>query len=183
MLRVRTGFSGISGSPYLSTMYFMTGDTLADAQAANTAVGAFWNTIDASLINGITWATQAEVTVMTLAGVVTGLHQVTPVTGAGGTTGVLTPPATQGLVRWNTGVFLSGRQLRGRTFIPGIPTSMVSGGVPTGSLVTNVNAAAATLIADANADLGIWSRKGTAIASVLTGQLWNQFAVLRSRRD
>lgn len=183
MLRVRTSFSGIVGAPYLSTMYFMTGDTLTDAQNANAAVGTFWSAVDNNLMTGLAWSTLPAVDVLTAAGVLTGQHGVTPVTGGGALSGILAPPATQGLVRWSTGVYVGGRQIRGRTFIPGINTTSISGGAPTGGLVTATNSAAAALIADANANLCIWSRKNATMAAVTAGGLWTSFAVLRSRRD
>jgi len=184
VLRVRTSFAGVAGAPYLSTMYFMTGDTLPDAQAANTAVGTFWSTIDAQLLTSLSWSTDPEVSVLTTAGVLTGSHAVTPVTGTGNIAGSLTPPATQGLVRWATPIYVAGRRVRGRTFIPAIPQSLLSSsGGPALALSTAVNNAAAALIADANANLGIWSRKNGGIHAVTTGGMWSQFAVLRSRRD
>lgn len=185
MYRVRTVFSGTPGSPYLSTQYTaVPNDTpaLVDAQAANTAVGAFWNTIDASLINGLSWATEGNVDVISDLGVLSATFGVTPVTGVGGVTGVLSPPATQGLIRWGTGQFIGGREVRGRTFIPAIPTSMISGGVPTGTLVTNANTAASTLISSGVVPV-IWSKANNTFRNVNSGSLWSQFAVLRSRRD
>jgi hypothetical protein len=183
IMRVRTVFGAAPGSPYLSTMYFLQDNTQAGANAAVAAVGNFWNTIDASLVNLVTWATQPEVAVLNPAGTLIGLWNVTPATGMGNQTSGQSPPATQGLVRWNTGVFYQGRQIRGRTFIPAIPQAMATGGTPTGTLVTNCNAAASALIADANAEFGIYSRKAAGFYNVVTGGLWGQFAVLRSRRD
>lgn len=182
MLRVRTTFAGIPGTPYLSTMYFSGDDTQTGANNAVTAVGAFWNTIDPSLISGLTWSTEPAVDVLTTDGVLTGSFGTTPIASGGATAGVLAPVATQGLLRWSTNAFVSGRRIRGRTFIPGIPTAMVSGGAPTGSLVTNAATAAANLIS-ATANFGVWSRKNGSWTEVTSGGLWTQFAVLRSRRD
>lgn len=183
MLRVRTTFGGITGTPYLSTMYFTGDDSPAGAAAANAAVGAWWGAIDNSLINGITWATEGDVDELTVAGVLTNSYGVTPVTGVGTVVGALAPPATQALVRWRTGTFIGGRELRGRTFIPGIPTSMISAGMPTGTLATNMNANITALLGAAGPDLAIWSKVNSTAANVDSGSLWSQFAVLRSRRD
>jgi hypothetical protein len=185
MLRIRTSITGQPGAPYLSTMYFTAAvEDLTAANAANDAVGAFWGTIDNQMLNGTSWATHNEVAVLALDGTLTGTFGVAPQFGAGAIFGNITPPATQGLVKWATNLFIGGRRLRGHTFIPAIPTTNVAGGgTPAPNLLTAMDSAAATLIADANAQFVIWSRKHTTTSPVVTGGGWNEFAVLRSRRD
>ena len=185
MFRVRTTFVGLTGAPYLSTMYFEDTGGLTAANAV-AAVGAFWGAIDNSLPNTLSWTTEAEVATIDFSnGQQTGLTSTTPQTGTGSIAATLHSPATQGLVRWRTGAFLGGRELRGRTFIPGMSTSVTNAatGAPNSTFLSAVNTAAAALIADANSTLLVWSRTKSAKSTVTSGSMWSQFAVLRSRRD
>lgn len=181
MLRVTTVFTGVAGSPYFSIMHFGgVGQTGADAAVA--AVGDFWTAIDQYMVTSLSWATEAEVENITPAGALQGVLVTTPETGSGGDAGQGLPPATQGLIRWRTGVIVSGRELRGRTFIPGLAETASDGG-PQGTFVTDANAAAAALAAESVGELVVWSRTHAAAHPVISGTLWSEFAVLRSRRD
>lgn len=182
MYRVRTVFTGVQGSPWVNTAYFT--DTAGTAQQAATAVGQFWQAVDSLMEVSVSWSTQADVeTVDAVSGQVTDVETTTPLTGGGvaATTGL--PVATQGLVRWRTGDYFNGRELRGRWFIPGLATGANTDGAPSSTMISTVNTAAAALIADANSILVMWSRKNGTTRAVESGSCWSQFAVLRSRRD
>lgn len=182
MFRVRTVFTGVQGSPWLSTMYFS--EFGGTASQAVTAVGTFWGAVDAHIANAVSWATEAEVaTIATSTGEPTGLEITTPQTGTGSSGSQPIALAAQGLIRWRTGIFIEGRESRGRTFIPAVGAGDSVNGAPSTSLTTAVNAAAAALLADANSELEVYSRKHRVENPVLTGSLWGSFAVLRSRRD
>ena len=184
MHRVRTIFTGMSGSPYLSTMYFGSTDPLQTAQEAVTAVGNFWGAIDAQLSSTLGWTTDPEVAeVDIVTGEVAGSTATTPVSGVGALGNAVMALTTQALVRWRTGTFIAGREVRGRTFVPGTTTLHNLAGRPGGTLVTTITTAAAALVADVNADLYIWSRKNGAIGNVTSGTVWTEYASLRSRRD
>lgn len=182
MYRVRTVFTGVQGSPWLSTMML---DQLAGSAAqAVTAVGTFWGAVDALMGNTVNWTTQADVELVNAAtGQVTGITTTTPATGTGALAGELAPLVSQGLVRWRTGVYVAGREVRGRTFIPGLHINSVDDGSVLAASVTTVNTAAAALIADANSALEIWSRVLGVSHDVASGSMWSEFASLRSRRD
>lgn len=182
MYRVRTVFTGVTGSPWVSTAFF--GEGSGTGQQAATAVGAFWSSVDSLMEVSVSWSTLADVEIVDAStGQVTGVVNTTPVTGGGvaATTGL--PVATQALVRWRTGVYVGGREIRGRWFIPGLATTANTDGAPSSTVLSTVNTAAATLLADANADLEVWSRKNGTAPVAVSGSCWNQFAVLRSRRD
>lgn len=182
MYRVRTVFTGIQGSPWLSTMYF---DSLGagTAQQAVSAVGTFWGALDNFMGAGVAWATEADVAdINSTTGQPEDVTSTTPSTGAGSGGADLLPAATQGLIQWRTGVFANGREVRGRTFIPGLMETASTGG-PSGTFASAAPTAAAALIADANSTLIIWSRANSSFAPVTSGTLWTSFAVLRSRRD
>jgi len=184
MLRVRTLFVGPSGTPWLNTMYFqhVTEDQAA-ANAAVAAVGAFWGAVDLRISTSVSWATEVDVVKMDVNGVQELSFAVTPATGTGAATGDMLPAVTQGLLRWRTGTFINGREVRGRTFIPGLSEAQATLGVMDSACAGTINTAAAALIADANSTLIIWSRLLTLSSTVSSGTAWNSFAVLRSRRD
>lgn len=181
--RVRTLGTGPTGAPYLSTMYFdaSSGQT---AQHAADAAHNFWQGLVSVMNNGVHMATEADVYVIdSTTGHPTSVVGVTPGTANGTLTDSLAPLATQARVDWHSGVFVGGREQRGRTFIPGVCYTVVSGGLPTNSYLTTVTAAIASLMGTAGANLGVYSRKHHLFTYVSLGKAWNNFAVLRSRRD
>jgi hypothetical protein len=185
MFRVRTTFGGLSGSPYLSTMYFSeTTPGGVTAQQCVTTVGNFWAAIDNNLSNSMTWSTEADVAqIDETDGEITGTVGTTPASGIGGLSTTRCPTAVQGLVRWSTGFYFNGRHRRGRTFIPGIVVAQTLDNAPASTLTTLVNTAAASFISDANTVPVIWSRTAGGYASIIGGTMWNTLAILRSRRD
>jgi hypothetical protein len=182
LFRVRTVFTGVQGSPWLSTMYFDNG--AGTAQQAATAVGVFWGTIDNRMATSVLWSTEAEVVLIDDAtGDPTAVVTTTPSSGAGSGAATMLPVVAQGLVRWRTGVFSGGREVRGRTFVPGLTENDNDLGVPNGSIIPVVDGAAAALVATANADLVIYSRTKSLSESVTSGSMWTSWAELKSRRD
>lgn len=184
MLRVRTSFSGPSGTPWLSTFYFSGNDSQSGATDANNAVGAFWSAVDNFMRTGITWGTLAQVDELTAAGVLVGGYPVTPATGAGGdaATGQL-PSAVQALVTWDTGAFVGGRRIKGRTFIPGLTEAQNFSNSLEATFSAALTTAATTLNALASPELSVWSKTNNAVITVSAAQVSPKWAVLRSRRD
>jgi len=188
LYRVRVNFSGGSGTPWLATHYFL--GSAGSAQQAATAVGVFWGAVDALINSGHDWATELDVTTIeSSTGALTAVTATTQQTGTGALATERLPQATQGLLQWRTGGILGGKELRGRTFIPGLTEASNDSGDVVAATVTAVQAAASTLIGTANADLVIWKRPNPSGAgnggysSALVGSMWSKFAVLRSRRD
>lgn len=181
--QVRTAITGGSGAAQVSTMFFDQAAGLT-AQGAADAVHAFWDTLKTKIVNSYTFDVEPVVEdIDTATGSPTGLTAVTVASVSGTLVGDPNPWATQGLVSWRTGVFLGGREIRGRTFIPGSWENDNTAGVPQASYVAALNSAAATLATDPNSSLCIYSRKKRAIGVVSTGQAWTKWAILRSRRD
>ena len=186
MLRISTTFTGsIPGLPYFSQHYFG-GDTGGEADAANAAIVAFWTAAEDAFTSSLTWtvSTEAEF-VDEVTGQVTGVETTAGGTGIGDAAGQILSPASQGLIRWRTGVFVGGKEIRGRTFIPGPTEDINEIGVPSSGYFPVTNGAAAGLISGSSAagNFGIWSRTHGQFAVAVTGSTWNQWAVLRSRRD
>ena len=183
MLRVRTIFtSALGGSPFMNTLYFGGAGTQANADACVADVGTFWGAVDAQMDNETSWATEAEVAEIQTSGTLTGTFATTPQTGTGGVAGSALPKASQGLIRLFTGAFISGRRLRGRIFVPSLTTTAINNGVLAAATVTALQNAINALIASANSELTIWSKTNSQTASVSSAAVWNELAVLRSRR-
>lgn len=179
--KVRTLWTGGPGGGLITTHYF--DQAGGSAVAANAAVGAFWTAVKPFITSGLSYATEAQVyAVSSVTGEITGLTPVGVISGAGTNATEALPFATQALVQWRTGVFTSGREIRGRTFIPGMVETSNVAGVPGGTLPATFNTAATALISDPTSQLVIWSQTHLTAATVVTGTTWGQWAVLRSRR-
>jgi len=184
MLRVSTVMTGHPGAPYFSTMYF-NGVLDSEAIDAQSAVHDFWGGLVGFIAGGLAMQVQPDV------------EQIDPVTGfildvhsnavavVNSTGNAPLPFATQGLLRWRTGQFVAGKEIRGRTFIPNLANDAQLSALPSTAFTTAANAAATGLLTDpgpAN-EFGVWSRKNGQFAQASNGTLWSNFAVLRSRRD
>lgn len=185
MNRVRTVWTGVAGAPWYSNMYF-TDDTLSTtAQDAVNAVGTFWSAISGNIVNTVAYTVQGAVArIDDATGTLLGAWAVTPVTGAGTAAVDQLPRQVQGLVRWETGRVVSGRFLRGRTFIPGLGETLNNaGGIPAPAVVTLFGTAGAALIADSGNELLVWSRAHGVSEPAVSATGWSQWATLRTRRD
>lgn len=103
-----------------------------------------------------------------------------PITVVGGSSGVWLPPATQALVQFKTSLVVAGRKLRGHIFLPGCLSLVMTNGKPNASLVSAMSAAAQTCFADG---FCVFSPTHNTWSSITSATVWNEFAVLRSRRD
>ena len=185
MLRILTTWTAPQGAPYYTNMYFA-GLNQAQAEDAHSAVAGLWNNFQADISTAYGCTVQGDVDVVTPAtGQVTDQHTVAPVTFAGDDAGQPLPFTTQGLIRWSTGFWQSGRQVRGRTFIPGITEGQTQGGVPDPAFIAVWNPFLVTFLGatDPGNEFGIWSRTAGNHTAVSAGAMWDQWAVLRSRRD
>lgn len=184
MLRTTVTMTGWEGAPYYSTMYFG-GSTAGEATVAAAAVRKFWDSIKGYLTTG------------GLIRVIGDVDQVDPATGlivatyptstlAITTTGnAPLPKATQGLIRWRTGDYVSGKEIRGRTFVPALANDAQVVGKPSGPFAASLGTAATTLLTDAApaGDMVVYSKRYAQYANIISNSVWDQFAVMRSRRD
>lgn len=182
MLRVRTAFTGLTGAPYLNTLYF-SGNSQAAADAAAAAAAAFWTTVDNQITSAVSWNVEDEVAEIAPNGQLTGVFVVNGGSGQGAEAQEPLPFASQVLVRWSTSSFLGGRQIRGRTFVPGMTELANTSGSVSSTVQSNIQGAINTLLADPDSTLVVWSRVNLAEVPVDQGSVWGQFAVLTSRRD
>jgi hypothetical protein len=190
LYRFRLGLQFQAGNPLVSTYYFdtITGD-LGDAA---TAIYNLWDDLSPLLASALTWQLENEVAVINAAdGSLVGYeHTSGSLVGGGSSDANPLPWATQGLIRWKSSSIVNGQQVTGRTFIPGLTEDASTSGVPLSATVTSIAAAVTTYLTGLNG-FCIWSRpvpsgphtRTGSEAPVTGAQVWNQFAVLRSRRN
>lgn len=185
MLRVTTTMTGLSGAPYYSTQYFE-GTEAAEAAAVIPALHTFWTSIKGYITSGLTIDINDEVEVVNIAtGQVENTHSVAsvPITSSGN---AALPKSTQGLLRLRTSSFVNGRRLLGRIFIPALANDAQLTGIPSTGFMSTLATAGNALITDTaggNHEFGVYSVTHRTFAPVTSVSTWNQFAVLRSRRD
>lgn len=183
MWRITTLFSGpkvVGGG--ISQLYF--NDAAGDIADAKLAVQNFWALADDVVHVSTTISIQAEVETVSLSGSITAVETVGDVVNLTGTDDSdPLPPANQTLVRWRTGTFQNGREVRGRLFIPCGGEAYSVAGQPGGGRLTTLQGAVSGLVNDVNSTLVVFSRTHLVAPPVSAGQVAPYFAVLRSRRD
>lgn len=179
--RIQVEWTGLAGSPYLTTWYFDDAG-VATPQALADAVNATLNQFRGFVTTALAFGVLPEVTTYTTPDQPTGTVAVSTTTVNGTVAAAPLARATQGLIRWRTGAYRGAREVQGRTFLPGPTVTQLdaAGGVPTATYRTAMQNLATDLIA---AGLTLPSRTANAFYPVTSAAPWNQFAVLRSRRD
>lgn len=189
IIRIITRWSGglvVGGG--ITQLYF--GQVDGTEQDAADAVGVFWDALEDTYSNQVSWAMDAQVAIFDETdGSLMGATTVTPAgPGAGTRTTNALPPSNQGLVQWSTAEVHGNRLVRGRTFLPGmLEENSTAGGAPESFYIDTVAAAAQALVDDADSGLVIWARpigsRPGAAGFVTQASVWDKFAVLRGRRD
>nr|CRY96770.1 hypothetical protein [uncultured prokaryote] len=195
--QTRTIFTGVDGAPYFNNLYFRdraVEDPFIGAQAATVA---FWTSISASMSNNCAIQVQPDITVLEDdTGEIQGSVAIPSAAFGGGQSGNKLPPATQLFANLKTGVYVGGRQIQGRIFVPALTVDSSNQGQPTASAVLGLQNACDTFEVGASPDvqLVVWRRPrpGTLLdplpraglaADVNAAIASSKFAVLRSRRD
>lgn len=182
LYRVRTAITGGPGGSELNTLYF--NKAVGTAQNAADAVRAFWAAL-AGVINS-PYRMTVEPLVYTIDSA-TGLATMTEGTSttqvSGGDGNDALPPATNGVVRAHTGLFIAGRELTGKIWIPGPTENQSTGGVPAATYTAAVNTALTHILPGGSTDWVIWSRKHLQFFTVTSASPWNLWGSLRSRRS
>lgn len=195
MFQVTTLFAGpsiVGGG--INRLYF---DSTGEAVAADahSATVTFWTALVSQIDSGNTLQLQSTVERLDpTSGEIVEAFSVPVVNLAGSATGAALPRASQGLIRFDTGVFLNSRQVRGRVNIPGAIDNANNSGVPSSAYVAALQNAGDLLINSSVAIFGIWHRpvrdpetgdlvrEGSFQVAIGAG-VSDQWAVLRSRRD
>lgn len=181
--RCRAIWTGFSGAPGVTTWY--TDDAINMLPVMRT----FFNANAGNLPNAVTVSFEPFGSrIDDATGALVGNWTTTPtpavVAGGGGT---LYQAPVGLVVNWLTSTVVGSRFLRGKTFlVPGIGGTGVTDGTPAAGNLTNLQAAAAAVIA-ATPNLLIWHRPvnnvGGSSATVTAASVPDKYVVLRSRRD
>jgi hypothetical protein len=191
MLRVRTISTGVAGAPWYTNVYFE-GSEASRAQDAVTSMGLFWTAIRILIHPSITMAVQADVpNIDPVTGDTLAYYSAVPQTITGNADGELLPPASQALVRLATSAVVANRRLKGRIFVPGFTEANSQNGNLSAFALGIIGPAAQEFATRASIRPVVWSRPAPDASPARTGDsapttgatVWNQFAVLRSRRD
>jgi hypothetical protein len=179
--RVRTEWTGLPGGPALTTTYFPLG---ASTQQAIDAMDAFWTSLQSRIANDAAWTVQADVEEIDPAtGNIVAVTSGTTNGGNGSDTGGMLPNGTNGLLNLRTGVYLNGREVRGKLYVPAPTTAQLSDGVPaatySSALVTAYNA---LLSAASIAFIYVYSPRNATAVQVTAATPSTNFARLRSRQ-
>lgn len=183
MIRLRINWTGPASG--FSVMHFAGSlETPGDAQAAADAVSTWLTAVGPHMADAQAAQVDSEVLeVDVVTGQTTGVGTISSsaVLGSGGNNQVA--QASMLLVRWRTGVFTEGREIRGRTFVPGIGAG---GSTPAGevlpALITAMDTANSAFIGGVP-PLVVYSAMHGTLAEVSTANVWTEFAVMRSRRE
>ena len=201
MYQIRSNWTGFSGAPGFTNMYFETTDPLAAGAATATQnVATFWNSVKSVLPADVTVVCDSEVN--TIDDINGQLQDSLAVTGGGAVgsgAGVYSAP-TGAVVDWSTGAIYEGHRVVGRTFlVPLVGSVYETNGTLTTAAINTINAAASALRLAAGPVFGVWSRPFHGAPAVGTkparpahnGRFFratsnsvpDRAAVLRSRRD
>jgi hypothetical protein len=184
MLRTRLQIAGTVVGASVMTHYWDGPSDAAHAVDVRQAIGLFGSALQTSMKSGTTLNLEPDAEVVDpTTGQITGLEPMLAYGVTGSDPGDQLPVATQGLIRWRTGVFVGGREIRGRSFIPSPTEGNNTNGKPSSSYITNVGNAAIAILSDPAAGFAIWSRANGQVAPVVSHSVWSEWSGLRSRRD
>lgn len=201
ILRVSALWTGFTGAPGYSNFHFAADPGFWDggiigngaqvaAQAASERVADAFFELLMDLPEGVRVSTESEVELLDSdSGEILGAIEVEPrattVTYSSGGYSA----ATGGVVNWRTNDYRNGRRIRGRTFVvPLNGNAYEEDGTLSSSARGNLQDFAAAIIGGGDApEFGVWSRpingSGGVFATVVSAQVPDMAAVLRSRRD
>lgn len=183
--RVRTVFLGVPGTPWYSNMYFDGSGSTTDQQVD--AVRDFWTALAGVMDNAVGMTIEGDCArIDDATGQVIGIDSTAALTVSGGSASQALPVATQGILNTFTSVFVGGRQLRGKVFIPGlIITQADTAGAPAAGFKSTLLTAGNALMtaADAFGNWKVWSRRNGVSSDITAVSTPSIFGVLRSRRD
>lgn len=181
--RVIAEWAGPTGAPFYTTLHFR--DSGGTAQQAATAARTFLVAFQNYIHSGTGVTVLPEVfTIDLLTGEPTAVTNTTTTAFGGAASGDPLPRGTQLNIRWRTGTFVGGHEVRGKTYIPSIvEAENGTDGNPSSALRTAANAAGAALIADANSLFAVYSKVHNAAYDVASATAVSKWSFLRSRRD
>lgn len=204
MYRIRAVWSGFTGAPGYTNLFFGATDPLqAGADAAGGAVNTFFTAIKSALPLPVTVTIDPAVALIedTTGDQVDEMTLTTPPPGVSGVLGERFAGPAGACITWNTATFLQGRKVRGRTYlVPLTMSAFENNGTLDNTYRTTLSTAATALVTGPGA-LVIFARphdaqtaaesptgkaraaRVGAAALVTSASLKDKAAVLTSRRD
>lgn len=189
IIRTIIGGAAVTGGG-VSTLAVMDPSDEGAVQGLVDDVAAFWTSLAVGLDSNVTF--QVEGNPARYAAADGSLQQVFAADGSalitGGVSGQACPRASQALIRWQTEGIANNRVIKGRTFVPGVPAAaLTDAGGLSADVVTQFTGVANTLIDNLVDQLVVWSRPRPGVPGsehrVTSASVWDQLAVLTSRRD
>lgn len=193
--QVETIMTGLDGGQGFNRLNFTTTDTV-DSTILVAAVHAFWDALKTYISHTISFQVQSPVKIVDAA---TGdLVDIVTATGVAAVVGSDTDNgyvgSAQGLLRLHTSSIVGNRVAQGHLNVPGItiPWMDTGGTLKTAAQTAITASGTAHLQGIADHELAVWSRPRKALGVIVTDGIlspvtslstWNQFSVLRSRRD
>jgi hypothetical protein len=182
--RIRTLFTGVAGSPAYSNLFFDA--STVDAGTYQTAVLEAWDSNSSVFQSALTITMVNPIPIINVA---TGQVVDVAVGDGGDTQGTdsndALPPTNCALVRMHTGIFVAGREIRGRCFVPYFTEANSTGGKPTSAFVAGWNTVFNNLqgTSGANGAMVVYSRAHARAEYITSFDTWTQWGSVRSRRD
>lgn len=178
--RITTEWTGPPGTPWYST-HVAVKNFSADAGDYGALVVAFWEVLDGQMFNAIDGRVLETVDVFESdTGATVGVESWDGADISPSSADNPLPYATQGLLQLRTGVYVGGREIRGRMFLPGFTEDNNTTGVPNSALMGVMSSAGALL---ENQGFYVYSPTQNVCEQITSATPWNKWAVLRSRRD
>lgn len=176
--------TGVAGTPWYVNHYFTNADDQDGADQSVAAVQGFWDALDGLQANEVVGTIESLVSqINPVTGDLTGVWSTAGGSWQGDSAGQLLPVGTAALVQYRTGTFANGREIRGKTFVPGFTEDT---NTPTGTPGASTQAAlvtAANVLIGADPSFCVYSLMNHQAAIVTSATAWNKYAFLQSRRD
>lgn len=187
LARYRVFWTGLVGGPGVSTFHLdpdLQAPTIATSQDLADEVMQVFTGMAAITSSAILWTGDSVVDYLDPAtGQVTSQDGVTPDIVVGTDAAQRLSPLIQGLMEWSTGVFIGGRQLRGKTFWAGATEAVNDPpGVPSAGYISGAAAQGGYLLSSIGHGV-IYSRKNAQYEPITSVSVWGQWAYLSGRRD
>lgn len=181
-LRVQVVSTGFDGAPSYNSFYGIHETDDSDVTAWIDSLETFWEAIDSLLGNDVVYNFDGVIERFDVSTGQTITTYTRPAWAGSGTgSSDLGPSGTCLVFQWRTGSYINGRELRGRSYISGIPDLSGADGLVSSGTISTANAAASAYAAG---DLpGIYSPTHADAATFNVGTVWNRFGLMRSRRD
>lgn len=184
MLRLRYVWTGVAGTPWYTNFYV---EGLAASAAENAAdeIDIFWKGLSFQFSNQLAVTLDPFVVSISPSSgeIVDGFSILPRPQVQGQESSSLLPRQSQALATWSTGVYLGGRQIKGRTFLGGFTEAANDfAGVILETYRANMEDALQTLV-DSDANLVVWSKKNGIAAPITSVAVKAEWATMNSRRD